>query len=221
MESLLIMPVQRLPRYLLLLDELQRRTPEDDPALGDMKAAAERIKRVTESINKSLHTKDDAGEIRELMEKFDKDDRFVDLVAPDRKLIIDGPLKKHFSKVSRHITKTKQYRFFLFNDILVYAAESRSFSGVTYQLKHVLPLADMDIKQLGQDKDLQIRSGKKKSICVSCSSLEERLYWYNKIQGAIEAFTSSRKDGIKVTTFDGGNSVGVSKGSKVAALIGV
>jgi len=220
MESLLIMPVQRLPRYVLLLDELQRRTPEDDPARADMKSASERIKRVTESINKSLHTKDNAGEIRELMDKFEKDDRYVDLVAPNRRLIVDGPLKKHFSKLSRHLTKTKQYHFFLFNDILVYAAASRTFGGVTYQLKHVLHLNDMEIKQTGGEKDLLLRSGKNKSISVSCSTLEEKLLWFNKIQAAIEEHKVERKD-IKVTTFDGGDTVGVSKGSKLEKLMGV
>ena len=34
MESYLIMPVQRVPRYVLLLKELVRSTPSDDPKRG-------------------------------------------------------------------------------------------------------------------------------------------------------------------------------------------
>ena len=51
--SFLILPVQRLPRYVLLLKELQRYTPENHPEYKSLIDAIDHIARSLEIINES------------------------------------------------------------------------------------------------------------------------------------------------------------------------
>jgi len=98
LDSFLIMPVQRLPRYLLLLKELIKNTPSNDPYLSDMNEAHDRIKKVAEAINKSLHTKVDVEKVKMLESMFEKDGKFQKLAAPHRILLKQGEMSKRFSK---------------------------------------------------------------------------------------------------------------------------
>jgi len=54
LQSVLIMPIQRVPRYKLLLIELDKRLNVDDPAKNDLKAALGLITTVCTQINQAL-----------------------------------------------------------------------------------------------------------------------------------------------------------------------
>jgi hypothetical protein len=123
LESFLIMPVQRLPRYLLLLSELIKRSEQStsvsDGSLADMNQAKEKIGNIAASINASLHQKESQLKVLAIQQKFEKDARYQELVTPTRYLIRDGPLKKRYGKGTRHLSSSTVYHFFLMNDILV------------------------------------------------------------------------------------------------------
>lgn len=51
LESFLVGPVQRIPRYKLLLDELRKHTAEDHPDYGNIAAACETV---SQSVNQFL-----------------------------------------------------------------------------------------------------------------------------------------------------------------------
>ena len=133
LESFLIMPVQRLPRYLLLLTELIKRSesstlvPQD--SLADMISAKEKISHIATAINLSLHQKESQLKVRAIQDRFERDSRYQDLVTPTRYLVREGPLKKRFSKGTRHLSSSTVYHFFLFNDILAYADFSKAVIG--------------------------------------------------------------------------------------------
>jgi len=57
--SLLITPVQRLPRYNLLLDEFLKKTPDSHPDLAKLQDALAAMKEATESVNESKRTAED------------------------------------------------------------------------------------------------------------------------------------------------------------------
>jgi hypothetical protein len=54
LQSVLIMPIQRVPRYKLLLAELDKKLPVDDPAKTDLKTALSQISTVCTQINQAL-----------------------------------------------------------------------------------------------------------------------------------------------------------------------
>lgn len=49
--TFLIMPIQRLPRYVLLLGELLKYTPESSPEYSSLSSALAAIKETTEQVN--------------------------------------------------------------------------------------------------------------------------------------------------------------------------
>jgi len=59
LSSLLITPVQRLPRYNLLLDEFLKKTPDTHPDLKKLEEALAAMKHATESVNESKRNAED------------------------------------------------------------------------------------------------------------------------------------------------------------------
>ena len=117
LQSFLIKPVQRVPRYKLLLQELIKYTLDDDPDYGDLKNAFDAIETVAVHINNALRRQSNQADIYALQRQFTS---AISLVAPDRTLVFQGPAIKH----SRSGECT--YHFILFNDCLMYVSASRS-----------------------------------------------------------------------------------------------
>jgi len=61
LSSFLIMPVQRVPRYILLLSELAKHTSPSHPDAADLQEAAQEMEKITHFLN----TKKDEAEKRE------------------------------------------------------------------------------------------------------------------------------------------------------------
>eukprot|EP00808_Paulinella_micropora_P025763 g26307.t1 len=133
LSSFLILPIQRLPRYILLLQELLKVTGGVDgtesKAAKDIKEALEGVRGMAADINASLHAQQSAQIVQQIENMFDRDDRFQPLVTPARCLVKQGALRKKFSKHSKNILTAKEYQFFLFNDIIVYASTSTSWKA--------------------------------------------------------------------------------------------
>ncbi|XP_076052966.1 FYVE, RhoGEF and PH domain-containing protein 3-like isoform X2 [Oratosquilla oratoria] len=133
--SLLITPVQRVPRYRLLLEELRRYTPEDHPHYSDIIGALEEISRVAEHINKCVCE----GECVQRMLLLQKAFKYgqPNIIAPGRTLLKEGRLHK----VSRKGSGSHERLFFLFSDMLVYTKIPSSSSMTTsnsLQMGHVV-----------------------------------------------------------------------------------
>jgi hypothetical protein len=204
-------------------------------ALADMLAARDRISAIATAINASLHQKQNQLKVAAIQACFERDARYQDLVTPTRYLIREGTLKKRYGKGSRHLAGSTLYHFFLFNDVLVYADASKSVlgKGVTYKLKHLLPLLDMSVEptasaRTGKDKDLAVttRTGKEvKSFELSCADTPDRDAWLAAFQGAIQQIKDDQRN-LKSATFDGSNVVHSmqdksQKSSKLKQMMGV
>ena len=111
--SFLILPIQRLPRYILLLQELKKNTKADDPTLPDLKDALTSLRLIANEINSSLRSKSAVDIVRQIEDMFEKDDRFQPLVTPARCLVKQGALRKKFSEKSRNLLGAKEYQFFV------------------------------------------------------------------------------------------------------------
>lgn len=99
--------------------------------------------------------------------------------------------------------------------------------GVTYKLKHILPLLGMKIEATssskGKNKDITIttKSADGKAFDVSCADTADRDSWMRDIQGAIDKLETEQKM-LKTTSFDGTNQADkASKSSKLKAMMGV
>jgi FYVE/RhoGEF/PH domain-containing protein 5/6 len=113
--SLLITPIQRLPRYVLLLDDLLANTPEYHCDHDALRRAVTAIRAVSTHVNESKRDAENFDALlavhRSLVPPVDQ------LLQPHRRLMLSGVL--FWLKSS---DKCKEYTVHLLNDLLVIAA---------------------------------------------------------------------------------------------------
>eukprot|EP00808_Paulinella_micropora_P024737 g9657.t1 len=112
--SYLISPVQRIPRYRLLLQELVKNTDAGHPDSEPLAQALSLVGEVATHINEAMRAQENQVKIRAIEEQFLTSPGFL---APGRFYIKQGQL----SKICR--SKDEVYTFFLFNDMIAYCSE--------------------------------------------------------------------------------------------------
>ncbi|MES1915328.1 MAG: hypothetical protein MHM6MM_007297 [Cercozoa sp. M6MM] len=113
LEAYLIEPIQRIPRYRLLLQEVIKNTVDSHPDMPALEEALGQIKEVGAWINEQVRERENRDKIRTLQSQFQGT---VVFVAPGRRLVRQGTLTKQCRSFDR------AYEFILFNDLLCYAS---------------------------------------------------------------------------------------------------
>lgn len=114
LQSFLIMPIQRIPRYELLLKELLQNTGENHYDHKHILEALELVKVTAIHINEAVRLSENRQFISHLQSRF-HGNQF--LVAPHRVFIREGSLLRKTRSIP------KSFTFILFNDLLIYANE--------------------------------------------------------------------------------------------------
>jgi len=115
LDALLITPVQRIPRYNLLLKDLIRHTSEAHPDYQNLTAALTLMEEIADHINNSMKTSDNFKRLVAIENSFTRGTS-VEIVAPHRCIIKEGSL------IDISNEKKKKTTFlFLFNDCVVFA----------------------------------------------------------------------------------------------------
>ena len=118
--TLRIQPIQRLPRYVLLLKELLKNTPEDHPDFAFTEKALRSIEEVADHVNGMLESHSNQKKVLEIQSTlWSLRGRVPELVAPHRRFIREGELKKYQTSTK----KFRSFHVFLFSDMLVYSTE--------------------------------------------------------------------------------------------------
>ena len=89
--SLMVMPVQRIPRYLLLLQEMYKRTADDHPDKKPLRRAVVFIKRVADDVNNEITRHEVQMQMWQVQNSITPPQP---LIAPGRKLVKEGLLNK-------------------------------------------------------------------------------------------------------------------------------
>ena len=113
LESFLIMPIQRVPRYKMLLSELLKHTTPSRADHNDLTIALSKISEVALKINESININDDNESMLHIQQLFNNT---VKIIKPAR------VLKKMVSdvKVSSISLPSKQIgTLYIFNDMIV------------------------------------------------------------------------------------------------------
>lgn len=135
LKALLIAPIQRVPRYVLLVDSLLHRTPESHPDHALLLHALALLRQIADSLNSSKAHDDHAK--RFLAAALEMTPMIDDLIEPHRSLLLDGTLVD--------VDKNKPYRFLLLSDMLVKLSASKIALGRNkgkHNLKAVCSLHD-------------------------------------------------------------------------------
>ncbi|KAI8821789.1 uncharacterized protein EV422DRAFT_566869 [Fimicolochytrium jonesii] len=146
LKDLLITPVQRPPRYLLLLQELLKRTPEKHPDYENLVSAVKRIKRTVHTINERKKRHESMRKLHEAVRGSP-----IHLVATNRYMVFSGPVLE-LNERSTGVNDLKYHRhLLLFNDLLLCASPTSNITetnsanpeATQYDFKWALPLADI------------------------------------------------------------------------------
>ncbi|CAB0004480.1 unnamed protein product, partial [Nesidiocoris tenuis] len=183
--SLLISPIQRVPRYRLLLKELISYASPSSPEYDNILEAIRLVETATEHINSLVSEQENMQRIIELQKSL-CGGRPI-LVYPGRRLIKEGILMK----VSKKCKKPQPRYFVLMSDVLMYCKMTGVPLGEPNSLRCscVLPLRKCSVKQVLSDKVFN----------VSCLPLSLNLYsdepytsdgWIAALNQTIEQFAS-------------------------------
>ncbi|KAK7078752.1 Rho guanyl-nucleotide exchange factor activity protein [Halocaridina rubra] len=112
--SLLITPIQRVPRYRLLLGQLLKHTSDDHPDYCNISSANQAVDEVASHIEDSIKKAECVQRMLKIQEALKSGQ--PNIIAPGRLLIREGILQK----VSRTGKNSQPRLFFLFTDILMY-----------------------------------------------------------------------------------------------------
>ncbi|KAJ5076630.1 faciogenital dysplasia protein [Anaeramoeba ignava] len=177
----LIKPVQRIDKYLLLFKELLEITSQKYPDYKDLEQVYKSLGEVASYITAQQRLAEQRTILFEIDSTLSGTPKSFSLVHPSRVFIQDAVLKKKTSK------KIEERKFWLFNDLIVYANPSGRFKKKKYQYEGHLSLAGAFIRDLSsQEHSLQlIPSGSKKGYTIYFENEEQKNDWMNKIKDQI------------------------------------
>jgi RhoGEF domain/PH domain len=197
--AFLIMPVQRLPRYNLLLGDLIKNTTEDHPDRGDLERALTEMEKVAKLINESVRQAEARAKVLEVQNSF-VNIGGVTLVVPHRVFVKEGVL----TKVCRRTNKPRV--FFLFSDCLIYAEESLTSTQATarYVLRKKIMLSNLRVKKLVDERHkhgFQVINDQK-SFVVFANDDGERQAWMDAIQKVCDSTVVRTRTACPVILLD-------------------
>ncbi|KAM9963498.1 hypothetical protein ACTFIW_006729 [Dictyostelium discoideum] len=107
LSAFLIAPIQRIPRYILLLQDLLKNTKESHPDHQDLSLALKKMKDVAEYVNEKKREAENLNQVLTIQSSLTG--KFNNLAEPHRRYVKKGTL----------ISNDKIHLYFLFNDLLV------------------------------------------------------------------------------------------------------
>lgn len=171
--DLFITPIQRIPRYSLLLGSLIDITEEDHPDYKDLVAAKALVEQVADVVNKRIEESNNRSEVVKINGKFLWTD--VNILDPARRFIKEG----YVYKISLEDLSISQRILILFSDIVLLAIP---IVGSTLSIDAVMPLKTLSLV----DKDGMYQHSfyllsPNVTVYIKCENKEEKTDWITSI----------------------------------------
>lgn len=184
----LITPVQRLPRYVLLLQELIKYSSENHPQYGEMLTTFDQIKKVAASVNEAKRSLEQKQKLMDILGKLHKVPSDFQLVAPHRSLVSEGQLTvniESFSGKSQSLKKVKR-NLYLFSDILMLTKSDNTY------LMHI-GVASATVEE-AQDNEFSFSvQSNKMYVLFTCETNMERENWVFQLKEAVDRLKKHRQ----------------------------
>eukprot|EP01113_Clastostelium_recurvatum_P023217 TRINITY_DN2774_c0_g1_i3.p1 TRINITY_DN2774_c0_g1~~TRINITY_DN2774_c0_g1_i3.p1 ORF type:complete len:1390 (+),score=569.74 TRINITY_DN2774_c0_g1_i3:37-4206(+) len=199
LESFLIHPVQQLPRYILLLSDMLRSTPQDHPDLVPLTQAVERMRKLTEFVNEQKRQAEDTAKMAAIQRRIVGKNNNV--LAAGRKFIKEGPCQYNSTTMKekdREQFKDIMY-VFLFNDMLVFTTSRTkgsvigSKTSTEYKWREHLPLSNKTFINAasGGDRAFMVQDTQLgKLYTLTFPSPADRQQWLQKLTMALAALSA-------------------------------
>lgn len=176
-------PVQRIPRYEMLLKDYLRKLPPDSPDWNDAKKSLEIISTAASHSNSAIRKMENLKKLLEIYEMLGEEE---DIVNPSNELIKDGQILK----LAARNTSAQERYLFLFNNMLLYCVPKFSLVGSKFTVRTRVGIDGMKIIETHNEEyphTFQI-SGKERTLELQASSEQDKEEWIKALQETIDAF---------------------------------
>ncbi|XP_028307570.1 FYVE, RhoGEF and PH domain-containing protein 4-like isoform X2 [Gouania willdenowi] len=187
LEHHMLEPVQRVPRYEMLLKDYLRKLPEDNPDYDFAQKSLRSISMAASHSNSAIQKAESLKRLLAIYEMVGEEE----VVNPTNEFLREGRLLKlaarNASAMERHL--------FLFNNFLMCCSPRFSLVGQRYTMRCRIGVDGMQVHQTTNEDHLytfQI-SGKERTLELQASSEEDRDEWIKVIQEAINVFQKKNK----------------------------
>uniref|UniRef100_A0A8C8VQM2 FYVE, RhoGEF and PH domain containing 4 n=1 Tax=Pelusios castaneus TaxID=367368 RepID=A0A8C8VQM2_9SAUR len=176
-------PVQRIPRYEMLLKDYLRKLPQDSLDWKDAEKSLEIISTAASHSNSAIQKMENLKKLLEVYEMLGEEE---DVVNPANELIKEGQILK----LAARNTSAQERYLFLFNNMLLYCVPKFSLVGSKYSVRTRVGIDGMKIIETHNEEypyTFQV-SGKERTLELQASSEQDKEEWIKALQNTIEAF---------------------------------
>ncbi|XP_040910070.1 faciogenital dysplasia isoform X1 [Toxotes jaculatrix] len=174
-------PVQRIPRYELLLKDYLKKLPDDALDRKDAEKALELISTAANHSNAAIRKMEKMNKLLEVYERLGGEE---DIVNPANELIKEGHIKKMSAK-----NGTAQDRYlYLFNNMVLYCVPKLRLMGQKFSVRERIDIAGMEVQDNVKQNLPHTFAiiGKQRSLELQARTAEEKEDWIQVIQATIE-----------------------------------
>uniref|UniRef100_A0A3B5B162 FYVE, RhoGEF and PH domain-containing protein 4-like n=1 Tax=Stegastes partitus TaxID=144197 RepID=A0A3B5B162_9TELE len=176
-------PVQRVPRYEMLLKDYLKKLPQDDPDRRDAEKSLEIIATAATHSNSAIRKSENLKKLMEIYEMLGEEE---DIVNPSNEFIKEG----HILKLAARNTSAMERYLFLFNNMLLYCVPKFSLGGTKYTVRTRIGIDGMKVLETTNEDyphTFQV-SGKERTLELQASSEQDKADWIKAFQETIEIF---------------------------------
>ncbi|KAL2093746.1 hypothetical protein ACEWY4_011058 [Coilia grayii] len=195
-------PVQRVPRYEMLLKDYLKKLPENDPDRPDAQKSLDTIGMAATHSNSAIRKSENLKKLLEIYEMVGEEE---DIVNASNEFIKEG----HILKLAARNTSAMDRYLFLFNNFLLYCVPKFSLVGQKFTVRTRIGLDGMKVVETTNEDyphTFQV-SGKERTLELQASSEQDKEDWIKAFQETIaifhqkyETFKSASKDSEEVST---------------------
>ncbi|CAB3375506.1 Hypothetical predicted protein [Cloeon dipterum] len=182
LQSLLIAPVQRLPRYRLLLKEVTSHTPEDDPQHKTLQEALKSVEASAARVDALISEQEQFERLVELQESLL--DNWPQVIKPGRTFLKEG----YFMKVTKCGTKALQVHLILLSDMFLCC---RVRSG-QLDCRYAFPLERTSIENILGQAVFKVDCGTE-TLLLFAKNQDEGEHWTSLMNKTINEVKTSRQ----------------------------
>ncbi|XP_066897240.1 FYVE, RhoGEF and PH domain-containing protein 3 isoform X2 [Kogia breviceps] len=174
-------PVQRVPRYELLLKDYLKRLPEEAPDWKDAERSLELISTAANHSNAAIRKMEKMHKLLEVYERLGGEE---DIVNPANELIKEG----HIQKLSAKNGTTQDRHLFLFNSMILYCVPKLRLMGQKFSVREKMDISGLQVQDVVKSNAAHtfIITGKKRSLELQTRTEEEKKEWIQVIEATIE-----------------------------------
>uniref|UniRef100_A0A8D1IVG9 FYVE, RhoGEF and PH domain containing 3 n=2 Tax=Sus scrofa TaxID=9823 RepID=A0A8D1IVG9_PIG len=165
-------PVQRVPRYELLLKDYLKRLPEDAPDWKDAERSLELISTAANHSNAAIRKMEKMHKLLEVYERLGGEE---DIVNPANELIKEG----HIQKLSAKNGTAQDRHLFLFNSMILYCVPKLRLMGQKFSVREKMDISGLQVQDSIKPNSAHtfIITGKKRSLELQTRTEEEKKEW--------------------------------------------